>query len=237
MKLYLTSVASCLDSIDSFKNLINEHTRLVILPFSYHKDYINCADDVINHFDRDISNKNSIYWSTVKPFIDSGINTDKITIINQYVDTIEYIKYKLTRPNTIIYLPGGFPENIVENIYKYDLIKTIRQCEIIVGESAGSMAPFTDFFVYKDQDYPCYDRFKGLCLLSNATLIPHFDLKNKNILIACKKFSKYKPRTKIYCIADGGYLAIDNGKIIEYNKTYVYKKRIHKRFKNLIKLN
>jgi peptidase E len=228
MKFYLTSVASCLDQIESFKNLINQTTKVVILPFSYHKDYINCSEDVIKHFDRDIFNQDSIFWDTSRPFIDAGIDPNNIIVVNPYTDPLELIKYKITRPNTIVYLPGGYPENIVANIYKFGLYPSIRYCHVIVGESAGSMAPFANFFVYKDNDYNRYERFKGIHLLSNATVIPHFRPDNKDIMSACARFHKYSPQTKIYCIEDGGYIVIDNGKIIDQHKAQIYKKVIRK---------
>ncbi len=239
MKLFLTSVASCLDSIDSFKKLLNSQTRLVVLPFSYHEDYINCADDIYMHFDRCPSNKESIYWSTVRPFIDAGISSEKITIINQFVDTPQYIKYKLSRPNTVVYLPGGYPEKIVQNIIDYDLYNAIRECEIIVGESAGSMAPFADFFVYKDPDYPRYKRYKGLNLVRNMTFIPHFEFSNKYVLDACRRFNKHRPKVKIFCVMDGGYLVIDNGKLVDYEKAYICgycKKKFKKQIGKFIEL-
>jgi peptidase E len=225
MKMYLTSVASCLENIESFKNLINKDTRLVVLPFSYHKDYINCAEDIWNHFDRDVNNTNSIYWQCVRPFIDAGLNSDNITIINQYTDPHSYIKYKISRPNTIVYLPGGYPENIMANLYKYDLYKDIKHCYCLVGESAGSMVPYADFFVYKDRDYACYAKYKGLRIIYDVALLPHFDPANQDIVEACNKFSKARPKVKIYCVMDGGYVAYDKGKLTECHKTFVFKRR------------
>lgn len=233
MKLFLTSVAGCLDSIDSFKELINPQTKLVVLPFSYHKDYINCSEDIIDHFDRCPSNKDSIYWHTVMPFVNAGILPERISIINQYTDTIDYIKYKLAQPNTIVYLPGGYPENIVENVLQFDLLDSLKNCEIIVGESAGSMAVFSKFFVYKDQDYKRYKRYKGLGFIKNMTLIPHFRFDNKFIMEACGKFNKRYRKIKIFCVMDGGYVVIENGELIDYDKTYICK-RCKKKLKRYI---
>ena len=240
MKFYLTSVASCLAQIDSFKNLINQDTKVAILPFSYHENYIDCSEDIINHFDRDIFNQDSIFWDTARPFIDAGIEPNNITVINPYTDPIKLIRYKITRPNTIVYLPGGYPENIVSNMYRFGLYPTIRYCHVIVGESAGSMAPFENFFVYKDNDYKSYEKYKGLHLLSNATIIPHFKTDDKDIINACKRFNKYSPQTKIYCIEDGGYIVIDKGKIVEQHKAQIYKKvrrKITKRTSRTLKFN
>jgi hypothetical protein len=121
MKYYLTSTRHCIENISSFKSLINRATKLIILPVNYHKDYLQCAEDVWNHFDRNPCNKESIFYETVRPFVDAGIDIDNIVVINLYADNINYVKYKLLLPNTIIYLGGGYPENIVENVLKYDL--------------------------------------------------------------------------------------------------------------------
>ena len=231
MKMYLTSVISCLDSIESFKKLIDSKTRLVVLPFSYHEDYINCAEDIINHFDRDVTNLESIYWKTVKPFIDAGIDSDKITIINQFTDSTAYIEYKISQPNTIVYLPGGYPEKIMANLYKYNLYKSIKKCGVLVGESAGAMVPFTEFFVYKDQDYPSYASYKGLRIVSNIALIPHFNPSNQDIADACVKFSRKYPKVKIHCVMDGGYVVYNNNKLVEEHGVFVFKRRRYKRSK------
>lgn len=220
MKLFLTSTRHCIENISSFKSLINRTTKLIILPVNYHKDYLQCAEDVWNHFDRNPYNKESIFYETVRPFIDAGIDIDNIVVINLYTDNINYIKYKLLQPNTVLYLGGGYPENIVENVFEYDLLKTLKQCEVIVGESAGSMAPFKEFFVYPDQDYPEYERFNGLGLFKKRmTVIPHFNLQNPRILESCHKFLKRRRRAKIYCIKDGGYIVIENNKITEFKDT------------------
>jgi peptidase E len=235
MKLYLTSVSKCLYEIESFKSLINKDTKLVILPFSYHKDYINKCEDIWLHFSREPNNPDSIFWSTVRPFIDAGIDPENITVINQYSDNIAYIKYKLTRENTIVYLTGGYPENIVENMHKYDLLDTIKQCEVIVGESAGSMAVFKEFFVYKDPDYTGYKKFKGLNLIKGMTFIPHLVLSNPFIFEACRKFKKQRRNTTIFCVKDGGYVVIKDGAVTEVHKAYTFElKKKGKRIKDII---
>lgn len=226
MKLFLTSISECLSSIESFKNLINEHTRLVILPISYDKRYINCAEDVYNHFDRCVHNPKSIYWKIARPFIDSGILSENICVINPYTDPMKYVKHRLTAPNTIVYLPGGFPENIVKNIKKFRLSSIIKQVPILVGESAGSMAPFSSFFVYKDQDYKRYKSYLGLSLIrKRMTFIPHYDISNKNIQKACLRYSKTHLFHDIYLVEDGGYILFDteSNKILEMNKAHKFK--------------
>ena len=222
MKLFLTSVRTCVENIPEFKRLINNQTKLIILPISYHKDYINSAEDVINHFDRDPFNKESIFYETVRPFIDAGIDEGNIVVLNPWADTLAYMEYRIMKEDSIIYLPGGYPEIIAEHIKRFKLLRAIRQCKVIVGESAGSMVISRNYFVYKDQDYEQYKTFKGLGLKNNIAMIPHFKPLNKDILSACHKFSRKHPLTTIYCVEDGGYLIIENRRVVKAVKSCKY---------------
>ena len=222
MKMFLTSVRTCVESIPEFKELLNRDTKLVILPISYHKDYINNAEDVIKHFDRNPFNKESIFYETVRPFIDAGITEEQIVVLNPWADTLAYMEYKITREDTILYLPGGYPEIIAEHIKRFKLLKAIRQCKVIVGESAGSMVISRNFFVYKDQDYKDYKSYRGLGLKNNIAMIPHYKPLNQDILSACHKFSRKHPLTTIYCVEDGGYLIIENRRVVKAVKSCKY---------------
>mgnify|MGYP003290873491 CR=1 FL=1 len=222
MKMFLTSVRTCVENIPEFKELLNKDTKLVILPISYHKDYINSAEDVIKHFDRSPFNKESIFYETVRPFIDAGITEEQITVLNPWADTLAYMELRITNANTILYLPGGYPEIIAEHIKRFKLLRAIRQCKVIVGESAGSMVISRNYFVYKDQDYEQYKTFKGLGLKNNIAMIPHFKPLNKDILSACHKFSRKHPLTTIYCVEDGGYLIIENRRVVKAVKSCKY---------------
>ena len=226
MQLFLTSVSSGVNSIDYLKENINTQTQLVVLPFANHFEYLSCGEDVYRHFDRDVLNKQSIYWQTVKSFIDIGINPDRIVIINRFKDPIKLIKHKLLSENTIVYLPGGFPENIVKILKEMRLTEVIKQCNIVVGESAGSMFWSKRFFVYPDNDYPKYKCFRGIKLIKNFVFIPHYNDEDidqaVNVLDATYKFKKFH-REKVYLVRDGGYVWYDTEKrkIIEYKNCVV----------------
>lgn len=222
MKMFLTSVRTCVGDIPEFKALLNRDTKLVILPISYHKDYINNASDVIKHFDRNPFNEESIFYETVRPFIDAGITEEQIVVLNPWGDPQGYIEHRITSENTILYLPGGYPEIIAENVKKFKLLKAIKQAKVIVGESAGSMVVSKNFFVYRDQDYSGYKAFKGLGLKNNIAIIPHFTQENKNIRLACERFALRHVCTKILCIEDGGYVIVNNRRIVKAHKTYKY---------------
>ena len=221
MQLFLTSVSGGVSSIQYLKDNINSQTQLVVLPFANHFDYLSCGEDLYNHFDRDVFNEDSIYWRTVRPFIDIGINPDRIVVINRFKDHINLIKHKLLADNTIVYLPGGFPENIVRILKDHKLTHTIKQCKIVVGESAGSMFWSRRYFVYPDNDYPRYKCYRGIKMIKDFVIIPHYNKDDKkirkSIISSTRKFKKFH-REKVYLIEDGGWVWYDteSKKVIDY---------------------
>ncbi len=221
MQLFLTSVSGGVNSIQYLKDNINSQTQLVVLPFANHFDYLSCGEDLYNHFDRDVSNEDSIYWRTVRPFIDIGINPDRIVVINRFKDHVNLIKHKLLADNTIVYLPGGFPENIVRILKDHKLTDTIKQCKIVVGESAGSMFWSRRYFVYPDNDYPRYKCYRGIKMIKDFVIIPHYNKNDKkirkNIIVATRRFKKLH-REKVYLIEDGGWVWYDteSKKVVDY---------------------
>ena len=223
MQLFMTSVSSGVSSISYLKDNINNETKLVVLPFAHHFDYLSCREDVYNHYDRDPLNKESIFWKTVRPFIDIGINPDRISIINHFDDPIGLIKHKLLADNTIIYLPGGFPENIVKILKKLGITETIKKCKIVVGESAGSMFWNRTFFVYPDHDYRKYQCYRGINLTKKIAILPHYNEENKQVVLsAVRRFKKFHKQS-VFLIKDGGWVWYDSKlkKIVEYKDTYV----------------
>ena len=221
MQLFLTSVSSGVESINYLRENINSQTKLVVLPFANHFKYLSNKEDIYNHFDRDVFNKESIFWVTVKPFIDIGINPDRIVVINHFADPINLIKHKLLADNTIVYLPGGFPENIVKILKDLKLVETIKQCKIVVGESAGSMFWSKRYFVYPDNDYPRYKCYRGIKFINDFVIIPHYNKEDKDmglkILNATSKFRRIH-REKVFLVQDGGWVWYDSEtrKIKEY---------------------
>lgn len=221
MQLFLTSVSSGVESIDYLKENINSQTQLVVLPFANHFEYLSCAEDIYKRFDRDPFNKESIFWKTIEPFVNIGINPDRVVVINRFTDPIGLIKHKLLGENTIVYLPGGFPENIVKILKELKLTDVIKQCKIVVGESAGSMFWSKRFFVYPDNDYAGYKCFRGIRFIKDFVILPHYnpwDIEQRNKILESARRFKLFHREKIYLISDGGWVWYDSesGKIVKF---------------------
>lgn len=220
MQLFLTSVSTGIKHIDYLKEHINTMTKLVIMPFAHHFDYLSCAEDVYKYYDKCPLNKDSIFWRTVRPFLDIGINPDRIVVINHFADPINLIKHKLLDKNTVVYFPGGFPENIVKILRELRLVETVQQCEIVVGESAGSMFWSRRFFVYPDQDYKKYKCFRGIRFIKDFVILPHYSQEAYNFTDIIKSTCKFKKfhREKVFLVKDGGYVWYDSDKrkVIDY---------------------
>ena len=209
MKLFLTSVGKSVEDIRPLKDLINERTKLVVLPFAHDFNWLSCAEDVWEKYDRCPKAKNSIFYKTVEPFINKGIDVNNIVVINRFTDSPALIKHKLLADNTIVYLPGGRPENIMKILRSLRLTSVIKQCKVIVGESAGAMIWSKHYFVYPDNDYPAYRHFRGLNVTRDCVIIPHFTLTdNKEILKSCRRFS-WLHKDKIRLVVDGGWVYYD----------------------------
>lgn len=227
MNLFLTSTADGVRTIPELKRLINGRTKLVILPFAHDFNWLSCAENVWEKYDRCPKAENSIFWKTVRPFIDIGIDVRNIVIINHFADPVPLIKQKLLANNTIVFLPGGRPENIMKILQALTLTETIKRCRIVVGESAGSMIWSKYYFVYPDQDYPKYQKFKGLGLIKNCVFVPHYCMygPKKHILKAAKRFSWFH-KEDIYLTEDGGWVRYDTSvnRVIGCYKTIKFKK-------------
>lgn len=228
MNLFLTSVGDTARDINTLKSMIDGRTKLVVLPFAHDFNWLSCAEDVWEKYDRCPKAKNSIFYKTAKPFIDIGIDINNIVVINRFTDPVPLIKQKLLADNTIVFLPGGRPENIMKILHELKLVNTIKKCEIVVGESAGAMIWSKYFFVYPDADYPKYEKFKGLGLIKNCVFIPHYVLygPKEHILKAARRFLMFHKDT-VYLTEDGGWIHYNTAmrKIIDRVKSIKYKRR------------
>lgn len=231
MNLYLTSVCEEIKSIPALKDLINGRTKLIVLPFAHDFEWLSCAEDVYKKYSRCPKETESIFYKTVKPFVDLGIDYRNIVVINHFADPVSLIKHKLLAPNTIVYLPGGRPENIMKILKALTLIETIKKCETVVGESAGSMIWSKNYFVYPDQDYPKYRRFKGLGLIKNCVIIPHYDLKIRERILACARKFSWIYKDKIYMIKDNGWVMYNTllERVVQSKNAFIYSKKNKKR--------
>ena len=221
MDLFLTSVAdgNTIRSINALKKLINERTKLVVLPFAHDFKWLSCAEDVYEKYDRCPQAENSIFYRTIKPFTDIGIDINNIVVINHFADPVELIKHKLLADNTIVFFPGGRPENIMRILKRLKLTNIIKQCKAVVGESAGAMIWSKHFFVYPDQDYPRYTCFKGLNFTKDCVVIPHVSEDNVSLIARCCRRFSWLHKDDICLIRDGGWIHYNTDK----NKFMCYK--------------
>ena len=130
-------------------------------------------------------------------------------------------------PNTLVYFPGGFPENIVTIVKKLGIRDALLETNnVVIGASAGAMLWSHKFFVWKDGDYDKYKSFKGLKVIKDFCIVPHFVASINSIHVnrACRRFKRMNPRKTIYLMQDGGYIIYDKQtqQIINKHMTLIY---------------
>lgn len=225
-KLYLTSVIDCISRIEDLAPDFN--TKLLVLPFAHNTNYLPDAESIYHRYDRDIYNTESIYYSIVRPFIDIGIDPDNIVIVNHYVDSPKLIKHKILAPNTYIYFPGGEPQLIPPILKKLGIIDALKETNNpIFGASAGSMFWSNKYFVWNDGiDYFRYQTFKGINVIKDFCIIPHYQFFNpdEKVSKACRRFKLFNRKKTIYLMLDGGYMVYNTntGRIEDRYNTLIY---------------
>lgn len=187
------------------KQIIHPSYKVLIIPFSYHEDWLYDSKTWHNAFDKNGTH----YEDIVKPFKRYEINEDNIQWVNQFEDSIDLIKQKI-QSSDILFFTGGYPDKMYERFIDYDLVETLESFDgIVIGMSAGAMVQIDEYHISPDQDYDEYMYCKGLNMINHFSICVHFnnsELENINILRAIRE--KHKP---IYSITDkGAVLVIGN---------------------------
>lgn len=112
----------------------------------------------------------------LKIFSNININFKKYFVIDNRTNKTDAIK--IIKDSDIIYLMGGSPELQIKSINEYGIKEFIREKDIVLSVSAGSMNQ-SKRVVYKDefQNNKIFD-YEGLGLV-DFNIYPHFDIDNK----------------------------------------------------------
>jgi len=190
------------------KYIIKENHSVLIIPFSYHDDWLKDEFD----WDKAFNNQyGTHYKEIVSPFLSYGIDENNIKWINQFKDSIDLMKEKIKKSD-IIFFTGGYPDKMFDKLKKYDLIDILESFDgIMIGSSAGAMVQISEYHVTKDLDYDRFDYYNGLDIIKDFDIEVHFEnteLQNLSILRCISE--KKKP---VYSISNDGAVLVINGKV------------------------
>lgn len=197
------------------KNIIKCRYNVLIIPFSYHEDYIHNSDDFNTHFSKTSPEMREI----VNEFWKYGIRSKQIRILNYYEDTPEIVHNKFKRAN-VLFFTGGYPEQLLMRIDNMNIRERIRNFRgVVMGTSAGAMAQLDKFHITPenvDDEYEyCED---GLGLLSGFDIEVHYE--NNFLHLSGMITDLQLHGTAIYAMPNNGGLVIRNRKIKSIGRTF-----------------
>lgn len=142
------------------------------------------------------------------------LGAKKIEFISDYKDN--KIENKFNEFG-IIYLPGGNPVILLENINKRNLSGDIKNFNgVILGNSAGALVLSKTLIITKDEDFPETISKEGLGIVPFSVEV-HYD-KGKD-----EELKKLNLPETIYAIPEKSYINVEDEKIIFNGKIKIFR--------------
>ncbi len=199
------------------KDYINRKMKVLIVPFSFHEDYIKTPEEWNNEFK---FQRGKAYKKLVEPFLDYGIVEDNINFLNYFLDNRETAKIKLNNSD-IIYFQGGYPDKLMKRLEQFNIVDDIRNFKgIIMGASAGAMVQFKEYHLTPDDDYYEYNYYNGLGFIDDFEIEVHY----RNTLEQRESMRRYfsERRKKIYAVGNEGAIVYNKGTVKTFGDVTLY---------------
>ncbi|MDO4466444.1 MAG: Type 1 glutamine amidotransferase-like domain-containing protein [Bacillota bacterium] len=153
------------------KDIIKKNMRVLIIPFSYHEDWIKNAKDFDQHYQRGKDE----YEDIAKEFVNYGIPKRHIKVLHYYKYSNKKCKSMIYNAD-ILFLIGGYPDKLLYRIDQKNIRKSIQNFRgIVMGTSAGAMVQFDHYHVTPEEEGQEYEYHDGLGLLSGFDIEVHYE--------------------------------------------------------------
>lgn len=156
---------------EALKEIIKPWMKVLVIPFSYHEDWINSSWE----FDQHYKKGKEEFEDIAKEFMNYGIPRRNIKILHYYKDSIHRSKSKIYHAD-ILFLTGGYPDRFLYRIDQKRIRKAIQKFPgIVMGTSAGAMIQFDEYHVTPEEEGQDYEYHEGLGLLSDFDIEVHYE--------------------------------------------------------------
>ncbi|RDY28233.1 peptidase S51 [Romboutsia weinsteinii] len=194
---------------EKLKNIISDSHKVLIIPFSFHDDWMTNKDEWEKAYNKD---DGKYYDDVVNPFLSYNISEKNIKWLNYFNDDSEIAK-KNIQESDILFFTGGLPDRMMDRLREFKIIEEIEEFKgIVMGSSAGAMIQLENYHITPDKDYDVFSYEKGLNIISDFYIEVHYnntDLQNNSI----KKVLNEKVK-RVYAMKDTGGLLINKGEIV-----------------------
>lgn len=156
---------------DSLKEFITKDKKVLIIPLSFHEDWIKNEEDFNEHY----AKGKEEYEDIAKEFMNYGIKRKNIKVVNYFKDSRKQIKSKLYFAD-IIFFTGGYPDKTLYRIDKLGIRNDLLKFKgIIMGTSAGAMIQFDKYHVTPEEEGQDYEYHDGLGMISGFDIEVHYE--------------------------------------------------------------
>lgn len=198
----------------TLRRIIKRRHRVLIIPFSYHEDYVRNSEEFKEHFSKTSPEIQEI----VQEFGKYGIHSKNIRILNYYDDSKETIENKFKRAN-ILFFTGGYPDRLLYRIDQLGIRDRIKNFKgIVMGTSAGAMIQLDRYHVTPEDNNGEYEYHDGLGLISGFDIEVHYEddcLHLSSLITDLKLHDK-----TIYAMPNEGGLVVKGNRITEIGNTF-----------------
>ena len=200
------------------KKYIDKSKKVLIVPFSFHEDYISTIEDWNKEFGHE---KGEGYFNLTTPFFKYGIPKKNIKFLNYFLDNRDTAKNKIANTD-IIYFQGGYPYKLMERLKEFNIIDDIKNFKgIIMGASAGALVQFKEYHLTPESDIENYGFYEGLGFIDDFEIEVHYLNTPEQRNSMRRYFSDRKK--KIYALGNEGAIVIDSGNILTFGDVMLYK--------------
>ena len=156
---------------DTLRQIIKPEMHVLIIPWSYHEDYIRSAED----FDREYGKNGAQYEEIAAEFMSYGIKRRNIRVLHYYKDSKRIARSKFYHAD-ILFLTGGYPDRFLYRIDHVGIRSLIQSFPgIVMGTSAGAMIQLDRYHVTPEEEGQDYEYHEGLGLLSGFDIEVHYE--------------------------------------------------------------
>ncbi len=183
-------------------------------------------DYLINHFNKNISDKKSLVFICTTPnsfkindyyfeinknwFDQSKLNFDEVKLIDYRMSKEE--AQTIVTNASCVFLCGGM--TLMQNNFldEYDLKDILRNIDVVMGMSAGAINMAKHSLSIEKSDTYTAKIYEGIGT-ADITVCPHFDLNNKELIdnVLCLTSNTHP----IYCLCDNSAIFVGDS-TIEY---------------------
>jgi len=190
------------------KDIIRPDMHLLIVPFSFHEDWLTNIDEFYAHYGYDGEEFRDIF----REFRKYGIRFRNVRILNCFRDSYEDACRKIARAD-ILFFTGGYTDRMLYRIDQLGIRDEILHFPgLVMGTSAGAMIQFDHYHVTPEEEGEDYQYHDGLGRLSGFDIEVHYAETFPQL--SCMLIALKETGIPIYAMPnDSGLLCYDDGTV------------------------